>query len=106
MSVIPLEDAKEYLNVIHSFDDQKLQGLLDGALREGLELMNRCSYVEFAPESSGGDSDYGKYGMPASVRTGVLFLLEASYQVNPDNAIKLREAGYRLLWQFRIKLGC
>ena len=39
MSLIPLDTAKSFLDVIHDWDDAKLQLLLDGAEDEACQFM-------------------------------------------------------------------
>ena len=43
MSMIPLDTAKSFLDVIHDWDDAKLQLLLDGAEDEACQFMWRQS---------------------------------------------------------------
>lgn len=117
MSVITLADAKAFLDVIHSADDDKLQGLLDGAEQEALDFMDRTDFDSLCPECSEVDSDAhseaseylseitAQYGMPASVRTGILWLFQAAYQATPVDAEKLRTSAERLLFPHRCNLG-
>lgn len=117
MSRIPLAEAKAFLDVIHVHDDAKLQGLLDGAEQEALDFMDRQDFDSLCPECGDIDtdahneaSDYlseitAEYGMPGSVRTGVLWLLQAAYQATPVDAEKLRTSAERLLFPHRCNLG-
>lgn len=109
MSIIPLAEAKQFLDVIHSSDDAKLQALLDGAEREALNYMDREDFTELCPCESEIDSDLSSeedtYGMPAVVRTAVLLLLQAVYQATPDEADKLRAQAETKLFPHRCKLG-
>lgn len=102
MSVIDLETAKQFLDVIHNADDAKLQMLLDGAEREALDFMNRS---EFWAEECSSESSSQPEGMPDSVRLGVLLLLQASYQATPDDAAKLRAAAEVKLMPSRCYMG-
>lgn len=100
MSVIDLEVAKQFLDVIHNADDAKLQMLLDGAEREALDFMNRD---EFGMGDCSSDSETEV--MPDSVRVGVLLLLQAVYQATPDDAEKLRAAAEVKLMPYRCFMG-
>lgn len=113
MSVIPLADAKAFLDVIHTSDDAKLQALLDGAEHEALDMMNRADFDEFDDaefysddiNDSDGGVEFGNYGMPANVRTAILFLLQAAYQSTPDDMMKLRKSAFSMLHLHRKCLG-
>lgn len=102
MSVIDLETAKQFLDVIHSADDAKLQMLLDGAEREALDFMNRS---EFGAEECSSELPSEPEVMPGSVRLGVLLLLQAVYQATPDDAAKLRAAAEVKLMPYRCYMG-
>ncbi len=114
MSVVSLEVAKAFLDVIHSGDDAKLQMLLDAAENEAVEFMNRglldsvvkvvfdcgtTSLVAVTPLPESSET------IPPSMALGVLLLLQAAYQASPDDAEKLRLAAEVKLQPFRIGLG-
>lgn len=103
MSLIPLADAKAYLNVIHSGDDDQLQDLLDGAEREALNFMDRVDFGELCPCDSNYESE--SEHMVADVKTGVLILLQAAYQASPEQALQLREVAELKLFPYRCLLG-
>lgn len=122
MSVITLAEAKEFLDVIQSSDDGKLQALLDGAEQEALDFMNRRDFTEICTPCDPCDDEddcesdreldsdemaviVADYGMPASVRIGVMFLLQAAYQASPEEADKLRRAAEVKLFPYRCNLG-
>jgi hypothetical protein len=120
LSLIPLAEAKAFLDVIHTSDDAKLQALLDGAEQEALDFMNRVDFTSICPYLPEDHEDYDSdvhvlaeqmsdivadYGMPASVRTGILMLLQASYQAEPDDQAKLRRIGETFLFPYRCGLG-
>lgn len=92
---ISLADAKEYLDVIHDGDDNKLQKLLNSAIDEAEKYINQ-SALAITPEGS---------DLPASFELGVMLLLQAAYQASPDDAEKLRKAAEVKLHPFRIGLG-
>ncbi|ARP86293.1 head-tail connector protein [Bordetella genomosp. 9] len=102
MSVIDLQSAKQFLDVIHNADDAKLQMLLDGAEREALDFMNR---KEFGMDECSSETSAELDAMPDSVRLGVLLLLQAAYQATPDDAKKLRIAAEVKLMPYRCFMG-
>lgn len=101
MSIITLEIAKQYLDVIHNSDDAKLQRLLDGAEDEAAQYMNR-SLSDLLPEEV---SSENPDDLPGSVLLGVMLLLQAVYQATPDDAEKLRKAAEVKLAPYRCGWG-
>lgn len=101
MSTIDLTTAKQYLDVIHSADDAKLQMLLDGAEDEAAQYMNRPLAEMRFEEVSSEQPD----ALPGSVVLGVMLLLQAAYQATPDDAEKLRRAAEVKLTPYRIGWG-
>lgn len=99
---ITLDEAKDYLDVIHDGDDDKIQMLLDAAHDEALQFMNRKGFGEVCECSSSSSSSAV---MPASVRLGVLILLQAAYQATPDDAGQLRHVAEVKLMPYRCGLG-
>ncbi len=111
MSVIDLEVAKAFLDVIHDADDFKLQLLLDGAEDEALQFMDRktfagiCECDDIDSEDVSSEVSSEPDAMPPSVTVGVLMLLQAAYQATPDDSEKLRKIAERYLFPYRCKLG-
>ena len=101
MSIITLEIAKQYLDVIHNSDDAKLQRLLDGAEDEAAQYMNR-SLADLLPEEV---SSENPDDLPGSVVLGVMLLLQAAYQATTDDAEKLRRAAEVKLAPYRCGWG-
>ena len=99
MSAITLSEAKGFLDVIHSSDDSKLQLLLDAAEDEARAFMNREDLIEWDSNVSSTDP------VPASIKIGVLLLLQANYQATPDDAEKLRRAAEVKLMPYRLDMG-
>ncbi|MGI2095462.1 head-tail connector protein [Shewanella glacialipiscicola] len=97
MSTILLEQAKQYLDVFHDEDDAKLQLLLDGAEDEACQFVGRESLSILVDETTA--------LLPASITTGVMILLQASYQASPEDALKLRKAAEIKLTPYRIGWG-
>ena len=92
MSVIALADAKNFLDVIHSADDDKLQNLLDAAEDEAAKFINIDSLESYSE-------------LPFSIVIGVLFLLQANYQADVDDIPKLRAAAETKLMPYRDLMG-
>lgn len=92
MSVISLVDAKAYLDVIHSYDDAKLQILLDGAEDEASKFMNVTSLEAWSE-------------LPMSIIVGTLMLLQSNYQADIDDVAKLRAAAETKLIPYRDDMG-
>lgn len=107
MSLIPLAEAKSFLDVIHDEDDAKLQMLLDGAEREALDFMNRKTFSGACPTTADGEEGppSNPDEMPASVKVGVLLLLQALYQADPDASDRLRRAAEIRLFPYRCSMG-
>lgn len=99
MSVITLTEAKQFLDVIHNSDNSKLQLLLDAAEDEARAFMNREDLYEWDSNISSTDP------VPASIKIGVLLLLQANYQATPDDADKLRRAAEIKLMPYRLEMG-
>lgn len=92
MSMIALVDAKNFLDVIHSADDDKLQNLLDAAEDEAAKFINVDSLESYSE-------------LPFSIVIGVLFLLQANYQADVDDIPKLRAAAETKLMPYRYLMG-
>lgn len=92
MSVITLADAKSYLDVIHSSDDDKLQNLLDAAEDEAAMFLNVQSLTEWTE-------------LPWAIYIGVMLLLQSNYQASPDDIPKLRMSAETKLMPHRVEMG-
>ena len=97
MSTISLEQAKQFLDVIHDEDDAKLQLLLNAAEDEACQFMGRESLTILLDETTA--------ELPASITMGVMVLLQANYQATPEDAAKLRRAAEIKLTPYRIGWG-
>lgn len=97
MSTISLEQAKQFLDVIHDEDDAKLQLLLNAAEDEACQFMGRESLTLLLDETTA--------ELPASITMGVMILLQANYQATPEDAAKLRKAAEIKLTPYRIGWG-
>jgi hypothetical protein len=103
MSYIPLSEVKDFLNVIGTAEDDKLQLLLNGAEQSALDFMNRNSFAEICEEDSNYDSDSAT--MPDNVRVGVYFLIQKYYHATPDDAMLLQKVAEQLLMPYRCEMG-
>ena len=105
MSLIPLDTAKSFLDVIHDWDDAKLQLLLDGAEDEACQFMGRQSRDGLCNCEESSEAVSSEPGLPPSVVIGVLLLLQASYQAAPDEIATLRKAAEVKLMPYRCGMG-
>lgn len=99
MSVITIEEAKSFLDVIHNSDDEKLQLLLEGAEDEVKQYLNRNNLDEWETTASSNGL------IPASVLIGILLLLQSNYQATPEEMEKLRKVSEMKLTPYRLEMG-
>ncbi|ARG88676.1 head-tail connector protein [Pseudomonas aeruginosa] len=105
MSMIPLDTAKSFLDVIHDSDDVKIQLLLDSAEDEARQFMSRQSLDGLCNCEVSSEAVSSEPGLPPSVVVGVLLLLQANYQAAPDEVDTLRKAAEVKLMPYRCGLG-
>lgn len=106
MSFISLDLAKQYLNVIHDFDDLKLQMLLDGAEDEATQFIERTLSDLVEEDMIESSSEIiNENTLPSSVVLAVMMLLQGAYQATPEDAEKLRKGAEIKLTPFRIGWG-
>lgn len=99
MSVITIEEAKSFLDVIHNGDDEKLQLLLEGAEDEVKQYLNRTNLDEWEATASSNGL------IPASVLIGILLLLQSNYQATPEEMEQLRKVAEMKLTPYRLEMG-
>ena len=92
MSVISLDDAKSFLDVIHSYDDMKLQILLEAAEDESARIINVNSFDEWTQ-------------LPYSIYIAVLLLTQSNYEAPADEIMKYRSAAESKLMPYRVDMG-
>jgi len=92
MSVISLDDAKSFLDVIHSYDDMKLQNLLEAAEDEAARFLNVTSLDEWTE-------------LPYSIYIAVLLLTQSNYEAPADEIMKYRSAAESKLMPYRVDMG-
>lgn len=108
MSVIDIGVAKSFLDVIHDDDDEKIQLLLDAAEDEAKEFIDRDDLIDWGPccsESSSSSASSSEPDMPASVKLGILILLQGAYQASPQDQAQLRKVAETKLMPYRCRLG-
>lgn len=115
MSTVTLAEIKEYLNVIHSGDDSKLQRLIDQAEDECLRFLNRTQPptlpVDFPPEYDSDSSEIpedvpsSEDPVAASFARAVYLLVQGAYEGTPDDMQKMRQAAEVVLFPYRTNLG-
>lgn len=94
-SLVTLEEAKDFLNVVHNYDDAKIQMLLDGAESE-VETFLNTDLVDSATSN----------GFPTVWSVAVLLLVQAGYEATPEDALLLRKCAELKLAPWRLELGC
>ena len=103
MSLTTLNEAKQFLKVTHSDDDDTLQRLLDGAEAEALNFMDREQFGELCPCDSNFETESAH--MTADVKTSVLLLVQADYEAPPIDAKALRDLAHAKLQPYRCRWG-
>lgn len=103
MALITLTTAKEFLDVIHSADDIKLQLLLDAAIDEAVRFIGYATPAAYEEYIDSTENPYG--AVPNTFVIGALLLLQANYQAPPDDIPKLRAAAEVKLMPLRENLG-
>lgn len=99
MSIITLDEAKSFLDVIHNGDDDKLQLLLEAAEDEAKQYLNRNNLEEWDSTNEGVDL------VPGSVLIGILLLLQSNYQSTPEEMEQLRKVAEMKLTPYRLEMG-
>lgn len=99
MSTITLDEAKAFLDVVHDADDSKIQILLDAAEDEVKQFLNRDDLEDWDSTISSTDP------VPASIKIGVLLLLQSNYQATPEEMEQLRKVAEMKLIPYRLEMG-
>ncbi|QEY18910.1 phage gp6-like head-tail connector protein [Cellvibrio sp. KY-GH-1] len=107
MSGVSLQQVKNYLDVIHDGDDEKLQLLLDAASDEAMNFMDRTNLEYWGAGSCCDSVDISTLSrdMPPSVKLGILILVQAAYQASPVDQEQLRKVAEVKLMPHRCRLG-
>lgn len=112
MSLVKVEQIKEYLGVIHNSDDAKLQALIDGAEDEALEYLDReqlprrneTSVDECdsnTPEAVSDSDD-----LSPAVRMGIYLIVQAMYDAaTAEQMITIRKLAEIKWFPYRNGLG-
>lgn len=115
MSQVTLQETKEYLRVIHQFDDALIQTLIDSAEDEACRFLNRENLPTLPLEYPAESSSDGPYSeeipssqdpIAPSVKLAIFYLVQRAYeQMDPDKADKVRSSAETILMPFRRGLG-
>lgn len=97
MQLLTLEEAKAMLGVTHSFDDARLQLLIDNATAEALSFMNRENDDQWGCDDTAMP--------PYDVRQNVCLLVQAHYEGTVDDIAKVQDIVERRLFRYRKGLG-
>jgi len=101
--LVTLTQAKQYLDVIHTFDDAKLTLLLNAAIDEAIQFCGYDTAEDFEDYLDSSESIYN--GTPDGFVMGVLLLVQGNYQSSPDDVRRLRDAAEIKLMPYRVGLG-
>lgn len=112
MSQITIAQAKKYLRVFHSLDDDLIQMLIDGAEQEACRFLNRQNLPLEYPAESSSDGPYSEEE-PSSedpvapdVVIAILHLIQSKYEgTKPEDQAKLRAAAEVILMPYRRGMG-
>lgn len=111
MSVVTLQQVKDYLRVTHDDDDAMLQRLLDGAEDEALQYLD---LTDLPRSSSPRERDFDSDTYPSSdsddiapsVRMGIYLLVQGMYEATkPEELAVYRAAFEHKLMPYRDTLG-
>lgn len=110
MSQITVAEARAYLRVIGSADNDLLQMLIDGAEQEACRFLNRENLptlpLEYPAESSSEEVPSSEDPVVADVRVAVMHLVQSKYEATkPEDQAKLRGAAEVILMPYRTGLG-
>lgn len=89
-----LQDAKDFMRVIHSDDDDLITDLLAAAQDEALK------FIEDTTDYSSSNAV-----MADSVRLAILLLTQAAYESTPDDMADLRVIAETKLMPYRANMG-
>lgn len=101
--MITLDEIKKALRVRHDYDDEYLIHVLDGAIDECLQFMNRDA-LPIVPDPDSPPSETGP--VPASIRSAVYLIAEAAYNGMKRDDVELRRLrAEQLCMPYRLELG-
>lgn len=91
-----LTDVKDALRVTHNSDDNLLKRLIDSACYECVSFLN---------VDANGDAQSVVMGLPANVFNGVVLMVQADYDADPEKREICRNSALNLWQPFRANLG-
>ncbi len=113
MSVLTLNEAKNYLVVVHDADDDRIQQLIEDAEDECVQYLDRSSLPRIGQECPD-ECDTGTTpaavsdasDLPRSLRRGILLIVQGGYEgKDADEMMKLRAAAEVCWHPYRCNLG-
>lgn len=112
MSVVTIEEIKDYLGVIHDQDDSKLQILLDGAEDEALQFLDRDT-LPLVGDSAIDETDSNQPDPPETtdelayaVKVGIYLVVQAMYDgADAAEMLRVRKAAEIKWMPYRNRLG-
>jgi hypothetical protein len=101
--VITIYDIKKSLRVRHDHDDELILHIMEGAIDECLQFMNRGE-LPIVADTESPASEEGP--IPASIRAAVYLLAEAAYdKMQPAEVELRRRRAEQLCMPYRLELG-
>lgn len=91
-----LTDVKDALRVTHDSDDKLLKRLIDSACYECVSFLN---------VNANGDAQSAVMELPANVFNGVVLMVQADYDGDPEKREACRNSALNLWQPFRLNLG-
>lgn len=91
-----LTDVKDALRVTHDADDKFLKRLIDSACYECLGFLNIAD---------NGDAQSAVMELPPNVFNGVVLMVQADYDGDPEKRETCRNSAFNLWQPFRENLG-
>jgi hypothetical protein len=109
-NLVTLNTVKDFLDVIHTGDDAKLQRLLDSAVQQAANYIGYSTpdaYQDFLESSENPyePTSENPLALPESFVTGVCLLTQANYQSGSDQFTEWTDAARTVLFTLRVDLG-
>lgn len=109
MSQITLNDVKATLRVTHDEDDALLLRLIDSAEQECLRFLGRAELptlpLEYVGSSSSEEIPSSEDPVAPDVYNGVILMIQADYENDPEKRELLRRAAESLWMPYRSAIG-
>lgn len=110
MSFVTIEEAREFMRVLHTQDDALIQSLIDGAEEEACRFLNRTQLptlpVDYPDSSSSEDVPSADDPVSPDVVVAIKLLVQARYGIDtPEKQAKCRANAFEILQPYRRFIG-